>query len=158
VANNSPTRRIWVLIAIIWLGTFLSCEKRSTKQIDPELASSGSAEITAQLVEIPGEFPANDFYNYAYVFKYRVLEVHRGQLNGGEVFVAHYNPLKPRLAAGDEFSGKIGGNLERFRSGQIHRMALEEPLDTYWMGGIIDKYFSQHGVRYWAVWTNRVGK
>ena len=31
---------------------------------------------------------------------------------------------------------------------------LNAPLDQFWMGGIIDKYFEQKGVRYWAVWTN----
>jgi len=156
VVNNAPTRQTWLVIAIMWLGILIACEKRNTSQvIDPELASSGSAEITAQLVEIPGEFPANDFYNYAYVFKYRVLKVHRGQVNQSEIFVAHYNPLKSRITVGDELSGRIGGNLERFRTGAIHRMALEEPLDTYWMGGIIDKYFEDKGTRYWAVWTNQ---
>lgn len=154
MTNNSPTRRIWILVATVWLGVVVSCEKSNSKQIDPELARLGSAEVTAQLVEIPGEFPANDFYNYAYVFEYHILKVHRGQVNGSEIFVAHYNPLKSRVTVGDEFSGKIGGNLERFRSGAIHRMALEEPLDTYWMGGIIDKYFENKGTRYWAVWTN----
>jgi hypothetical protein len=154
VANNSAARRIWICLATVWLGAVVSCEKTSSKQIDHELASLGSAEITAELVEIPGEFPANDFYNYAYVFKYRVLKVHRGQVNGSEIFVAHYNPLKPRATVGDEFSGKVGGKLERFRAGETHRMALEEPLDKFWMGGIIDKYFENKGTRYWAVWTN----
>jgi hypothetical protein len=137
----------------VWLGA-VSCDKRNSKPIDPELASLGSAEITGQLVEIPGKFPANDFYNYAYVFKYRVLKVHRGHVNGSEIFVAHYNPLKSRATVGDEFSGKVGGSLEVFRAGEIHRMALEEPLDRFWMGGIIDKYFENKGTRYWAVWTN----
>jgi len=154
VANNSPPRRIWIFVAIVWLSAIVSCEKRNSKQIDPELASLGTAEITGQIVEIPGEFPANDLYNYAYVFKYRVLKVHRGQVNGSEIFVAHYNPLKPRATVADEFSGKIGGKVERFRAGEIHRMAIEEPLDKHWMGGIIDKYFENKGTRYWAVWTN----
>ena len=33
-------------------------------------------------------------------------------------------------------------------------MALEVPLDQFWMGGVVDKYFNQKGARYWAVWTN----
>ena len=48
---------------------------------------------------------------------------------------------------------KVGGDVEQFRAGDIHRMALEAPLDQQWMGGIIDKYFSQKGTRYWAIWT-----
>jgi hypothetical protein len=111
--------------------------------------------VTAELLAIPGEFPPNDLYNYAYVLKYRVLEVHRGDLKPGEeILVAHYNPLKPRSSAADENSGKLGGNLQRFKAGDVHRMALEAPLDQHWMGGVIDKYFDQKGTRYWAVWTN----
>ena len=154
MANNSTGRWIWIFVATVWLAAGVACEKKQNLQIDPELASLGSAEITGQIVEIPGEFPANDFYNYAYVFKYRVLKVHRGQVNGSEIFVAHYNPLKPRVTVADEFSGKIGGKVERFRAGEIHRMAIDEPLDKHWMGGIIDKYFENKGTRYWAVWTN----
>ena len=154
MANNSAARLIWTLVGIAGLGAVVSCGKTSSKPVDPELASLGSAEITGQLVEIPGEFPANDFYNYAYVFKYRVLKVHRGRVNGSEIFVAHYNPLKPRATVGDEFSGKVGGSLERLRAGETHRIALQEPLDNFWMGGIIDKYFESKGTRYWAVWTS----
>ena len=87
-------------------------------------------------------------------FENRVLQVHRGQVPGQEIFVAHYNPLKPRATVQDDLSGKMGGHLETFRAGDIHRMALESPVDQFWMGGIIDKYFGQPGVRYWAVWTN----
>ncbi len=121
---------------------------------DPELSSLGKHEVTAELLEVPGPFPSNDLYNYAFVLKYRVRQVHRGSVPPGEIFVGHYNPRKPRAAAADEESGKIGGRLEQFRAGDLHRMALEEPLDHHWMGGIIDKYFEQKGTRYWAVWTN----
>jgi hypothetical protein len=132
-----------------------SCNKKRDSGADPSVTTLGSTEVTAQLLAIPGEFPPNDLYNYAYVLKYRVLTVHRGQLRpGAEILVAHYNPLKPRSSAQDELSGKLGGNLDRFRSQDVHRMALEEPLDQHWMGGVIDKYFDQKGVRYWAVWTN----
>jgi len=106
------------------------------------------------VVEIPGPFPPNDLYDYAYVLKYRVLKVHRGKVDGDEILVAHYNPLKPRSSAQDQFSGRIGGGLVRFRAGDKHRMALEAPVDQHYLGGIIDKYFEQNGVRYWAVWTN----
>jgi hypothetical protein len=37
-------------------------------------------------------------------------------------------------------------------------MALEEPLDEHYMGGIINKYFGNDpGPKYWAVRTNLVG-
>ena len=68
--------------------------------------------------------------------------------------MAQYNPLKPREQAQDDVSGKVGGHVTSFRAGDIHRMALESPLDHFWMGGIVDKYFATGGTRYWAVWTN----
>ncbi|MDA2926441.1 hypothetical protein MYX78_04285 [Acidobacteria bacterium AH-259-G07] len=126
--------------------------------MDHEVTSLGSAEVTARLLEIPGEFPPNDLYDYAYVLKYRVEKVHRGKVLGEKILVAHYNPLKPRSSVQDEFSGLVGGNLKKFRTGDVHRMALEMPLDLLWMGGIFDKYFSQRGIRYWAIWTNLVKK
>ena len=89
------------------------------------------------------QFPPNDLYNYAYVLKYRVLEGASGQGPPGEILVAHYNPLKPRARVQDDFSGKMGGHVERFRAGDMHRMALEAPVDQFWMGGIIDKYFNE---------------
>ena len=135
-----------------------SCAKESSSGRDNELTTLGRAEVTARLLEIPGEFPANDLYNYAYVLKYQVLEVHRGNIDAKEIFVAHYNPLKPRSGAQDEGSGKVGGTVNAFKAGDTHRMALEWPLDQHWMGGIIDKYFGQQGVRYWALWTNGVQK
>lgn len=123
-------------------------------EVDREVTSLGTIEVSAQLVEIPGAFPPNDLYNYAYVLKYRVLKVHRGQVGEKEILVGQYNPLKPRAAVQDDGSGKVGGRLDAFRAGEVHRMALDAPLDQFWMGGIIDKYFERKGVRYWAVWTN----
>ena len=140
----------WLLITLA-LG---SCGKKGSSGIDPEVTTMGKAEVTAQLLEIPDQFPPNDLYNYAFVLKYRVIKVHRGSVPGSEIFVAHYNPLKPRATVADDLSGKIGGHLDGFRAGDVHRMALESPVDQFWMGGIIDKYFGQPGVRYWAVWTN----
>jgi hypothetical protein len=124
-----------------------------SRALDPQVQRLGSTEVTARLIEIPGPFPPNDLYNYAYVFKYQVLQVHRGKIEGDTIFVGQYNPLKPRSKAEDQDSGKLGGDVEQFRAGDTHRMALEAPLDQQWMGGIIDKYFEQKGTRYWAIWT-----
>lgn len=144
--------------AVLAIGSALSisigCRKQSAAVLDKELTSLGSTEITAKLVEIPGAFPPNDLYDYTYVLKYRVLRVHRGNVSTPEVLVGHYNPLKPRATVADEQSGKIGGRVQRFTAGDVHRMALDQPVDQHWMGGIIDKYFNQTGVRYWAIWTN----
>ena len=152
-------RHCHLTLAFLALGVLVtSCAKESSTRTDIQVTTLGSVEVTGRLLEIPGEFPANDLYNYAYVLKYQVLEVHRGNVDAKEIFVAHYNPLKPRSGAQDEVSGKLGGNLNAFRAGETHRMALEWPLEQHWMGGIIDKYFGQTGVRYWAVWTDGVQK
>jgi len=121
----------------------------------PELSTAGTVEVTARLVEIRGELPRQRLYDYVYVFKYRVLRVHRGTVEGDEIFVGHYNPLKPRSAARDRFVRDVGGNLDRFEPGAIHRMALAAPLEDFYMGGIIDRYFQEKGTRYWAICTDR---
>lgn len=124
---------------------------------DAEVTTRGSAEVTARLVEIRGEFPENVNYDYAFVMKYEVLQTHRGGVDSDVIYVGHYNPRKPRAAAADERVEQVGGNLVQFRAGDVHRMALESPIDNYFMGGIIDKYFEEKSDPiYWAIWTNRV--
>jgi hypothetical protein len=120
----------------------------------------GNIEVTARLMEIPdGAIFKRELYNYATVLKYKVLKVHRGQVDTEMIYVGHYNPFKPRSEAADRQVKGIGGNLESFRTGQVHRLALEVPIDDYFMGGIINKHFGEYkGPIYWAVWTNKVRK
>lgn len=145
--------RVSVTAVAILLCVLAACG-RPPVTLDREVATLGTAEVSAQLIEIPAPFPPNGLYNYAYVLKYRVKKVHRGTAAGDVIYVGQYNPLKPREQVQDENSGRVGGHLEKFRAGDTHRMALEAPLDQFWMGGVIDKYFNQKGTRYWAVWTN----
>jgi hypothetical protein len=123
---------------------------------DDAVTTCGAIEVTAQLVEVPeGAIFKRDLYNYATILKYQVLEVHRGQVEGTTIYVGHYNPFKPRSEAADQRVEGIGGNLKTFRAGQVHRMALEVPIDDHYMGGIVNKYFGQvTGPIYWAVWTD----
>lgn len=124
------------------------------------VTSLGAVEVTARLVEIPtGAIFKRELYNYATILKYKILKVHRGKMSGDTIYVGHYNPFKPRPEAADKRVKGIGGNLKSFRAGQVHRMALEVPIDDHYMGGIINKYFGQDtGPIYWAVWTNLVSK
>ena len=117
----------------------------------------GSVEVTARLVEIPdGAIFQRELYDYATILKYEVVSVHRGAVEkGATIYVGHYDPWKPRAEAADKRVKNIGGTLRQFRAGQLHRMALETPMDDHFMGGIVDKYFGKHsGPSYWAVWTN----
>jgi hypothetical protein len=123
---------------------------------DANVATMGSVEVTARLVEVPaGAIFRRKLYDYVTVLRYQVLEVHRGRLPAGTIYVGHYNPFKPRSRAADKHVKGIGGNLRYFRAGQVHRMALEVPIDEHYMGGIVNKYFGRDtGPIYWAVWTN----
>ncbi len=127
-----------------------------TDGADDKVTTMGSVEVTAKIVDITGEFPPNDLYDYAYVMKYEVLQTHRGEAPQ-ILYVGQYNPLKSRAEAADARSGEIGGDVTEFRVGDVQRLALEVPIDEYCMAGIINKYAEQmQDPIYWAVWTNRV--
>ncbi|MDP7277444.1 MAG: hypothetical protein QF363_18330 [Planctomycetaceae bacterium] len=124
-----------------------------------QVTTAGSVEVTATLVELPGEFLPNDgLYNYAFVLKYKVDLVHRGETTGDTIYVAHYNPRKPRGKVADEFYADLGGTVTRFRAGDAQRMALTLPLDEHYIGAIVDRYHKiDDKTVYWAIWTNATG-
>lgn len=161
----SKRKVVWkpatVITCILAAGLSGSCLQRPNDGADDQVTKLGSIEVTAKLVEIifheNQTFPSNQLYDYVYIFKYDVVERHRGSVDARTIYVGHYNPLKARTEAADERVEGIGGNLETFKAGDIHRMALEVPIDDYYMGPIVNKY---HGKTeeplYLAVWTNRV--
>jgi hypothetical protein len=142
------------------------CGEKPRDGSDPNVTTQGGMEVTARLVETPGlaewdgQFPSNDLgYDYVYILKYQIDTTLRGAVEDKTILVGHYNPLKPRVQAADKRCPGIGGDLKRFRVGDVHRMALEVPIDDHYMGPIINKYFGKpegKGPLYWAVWTNRV--
>ncbi|MFB3902458.1 MAG: hypothetical protein ACE15E_03335 [Acidobacteriota bacterium] len=78
---------------------------------------------------------------------------------GDTVYIGRYNPLKPRSSVTDARVTDVGGNVRQFKVGDVHRMALEVPIDEHYMGGIVNRYSGQPtGPIYWAVWSNRVRK
>ena len=123
-----------------------------------EATKRGSIEVVAELMKIPeGAIFERDLYNYATVLKYEVSEVRRGDLSSNVIYVAHYNPFKPRGDVADRKAPDVGGSLETFESGQVHHLALEAPIDNYYMGGIVNKYFGEDiDTIYWGVWTSEV--
>ena len=148
-----------VLLSALLLGA--SCAKKAdtATSASSKVTTLGSIEVTARLEEIPGEVRNDPLYDYAHVMKYKVLQVQRGKVDNGLIYVGHYNPAKPRDGVADARVQQIGGNLKQFRVGDIHRMALEVPIDDYFMGGIINKYFGVvNDPIYWAVWTDKAAK
>ncbi len=123
---------------------------------DPKLGSLGTVEVTAKLVEVPeGAIFKRELYDYTTILKYQVLKVHRGEVKPAFIYVGHYNPFKPRTEASDRHVTNVGGNVRQFQAGQVHRMALDVPIDDFYMGGIINKYFGQEtGPLYFARWTD----
>ena len=153
---NKP-RNVLMVSGLVLLFCCPACRKQAETGADPKVTSLGSVEVTAKLEEIRGTFPPNNLYDNVYVLKYRVLETQRGKVDGETILVGQYNPLKPRAEAADARSGAIGGNVKKFAVGDIQRLALEVPLDDFYMGPIINKYHGEDkSPLYWAVWTNRV--
>jgi len=149
-----PCVRLLLLILL----TCASCgpKRQPSASTDPQLAANGTIEVTAKLLKIPeGAIFKRDLYDYATVLKYEVLKVHRGQVKTNTIYVGHYNPWKPRVEAPDGRVKTIGGNLRRFQAGQVQHMALELPIEDFFMGGIVNKYFGKASDPiYWAVWTD----
>ena len=150
------------LTALFLSPLFAGCGARPTPTdgADPRVTTMGTIEVTARLADIPGEFPPNDLYDYAYVMKYDVLETHRGEASS-TIYVGHYNPLKKRGEAADDRSGEIGGNITRYRVGDIHRLALDVPIENFCMAGIVNEYAEKEpsdAPVYWTLWVNEVVK
>lgn len=144
------------LLVLAWLVSSCGDNHPTSRVPDPHLSTNGTVEVTARLVEIPeGAIFKRDLYDYATILKYEVLTVHRGQPASTNIYVAHYNPWKPRSEAADARAKNIGGSLDQFQAGQVHHLALEVPVEDFFMGGIVDKYFGVQKTIYWAVWTNK---
>jgi len=59
---------------------------------------AATVEVTARLVKIPGKFPPDELYDYAYVMQY---QVQGGPLDQQNILVAHYKPRRPRAEIDD---------------------------------------------------------
>ena len=74
--------------------------------------------------------------------------------------------LLKQLGFAPSFAAQTGGQsgtasslFRRFQAGQVHHLALELPIEDFFMGGIVNKYFGQStDPIYWAVWTNLEGQ
>lgn len=115
-------------------------------------AAKGSLVVAATLAKVPGQFPANDLYKYAYVMRYTVDSVVEGSLASREILVAHYDPRTARASIQDDQKGKVGGDLSVFHEGDRHYLVLQ-PLDSAWTGALEDNFPQDKSPRWFATWA-----
>lgn len=122
----------------------------------PSRAAADDAPLvlTAKLVEIPGKFPPDDLYDYAYVMRYEVLS---GPLKGKSILVAHYKPRQPRSKIKDKMKAHVGGKLRSFVQGDVHKLKLSPDLKKIWSGALVDEFSAtdRKSTRYWALEVDR---
>ena len=106
--------------------------------------------VTAKLVEIPGKFPDDDLYDYAYVMRYVVIG---GPMDKQSILVAHYKPRQPRSAIKDKMKSVVSGKLRSFHQGDVHKLQLTDNLKSVWKGALVDEFSSvdHKSTRYFAL-------
>jgi hypothetical protein len=158
-----PMRKPALLLSVLL--PFAACNKKSPDASAAETPAAGHSApakppvegelvMTARLMEIPGSFPANELYNYAYVMKYQVLQVKQGTYADAEILVGHYNPRMAREEIKDEQDAKVGGDVKSFQVGDTHYLVLSQ-LDGIFTGAVEDDYFKEKRPRYWALWADK---
>jgi len=161
VGGPGPLRGLAVLIALA-LGIWVLANRVETGE-DEQVRTLGRIEVTARLLDRPDRFPNLGAYRYTYVLKYEVLKVHRSDPKrqyvlkpGDKVFVGHYKPWMPRSAIRDADWGDspLGGKLDQFVTGEVHRLALDYGLQDLAPSGALDYCFPPATNRFFAIWTN----
>ena len=161
--QGGPSRLRGILVLVfLAAGIWLLANRVQTGE-DEMVRKLGRIEVTARLVERPEQFPNLGAYRYTYVLKYQVVKIHRQDLErkyslkpGDEIFVGHYKPWMPRSQIKDSDWGDspLGGKLDQFVTGEVHRMALDYELQDLAPSGALDYCFPPATNRFFAVWTN----
>ena len=94
--------------------------------------------MTARLLKIPGKFPADDLYDYAYVMQY---QVQGGAMDKQILLVAHYKPRRARSEIDDGMKKIVSGSLKRFEVGALHHLTLAADMRKVWKGAVVDEFF-----------------
>jgi hypothetical protein len=162
VGGPGPWRGLGVIGGLIFLVWVLA--SRVETGADAMVQRLGRLEVTARLVERPDQFPQLGAYRYTYVVMYKVLSVLRQDPDGryplkagDEIFVGHYKPWLPRSQIKDADWGDspLGGTLDQFVAGEVHRLALDYELQNLAPSGALDYCFPPATNRFFAVWANR---
>jgi len=160
-SRPGPLRGLLV-VAGLAVGIWLLANRVETGA-DEMVRKLGRIEVTARLVERPEQFPKLGAYRYTYVLKYQVVKIHRQDLErkyslkpGDEIFVGHYKPWMPRseIKDADWGASPLGGKLDQFVAGEVHRMALDYELQDLAPSGALDYCFPPATNRFFALWTN----
>lgn len=149
---------VTILILVTCLGWLTL---RVDTGIDPMVTKLGRVEVLARLMDRPEAFPQLGAYRYTYVLRYQVLKVFRADAKrplqtGDTIFVGHYKPWMPRAQIKDSDWGKdpLGGKLDQFTTGEVHRMALDYELADLAPSGALDYCYPPGTNRFFALWTN----
>ena len=162
VGGPGPWRGLGVVGGLILLTWALAT--RVETGADAMVQQLGRLEVTARLVERPDQFPQLGAYRYTYVLKYKVVRVHRQDSAGkyllkagDEIYVGHYKPWLPRSQSKDSDWGDspLGGTLDQFVAGEVHRLALDYELQNLAPSGALDYCFPPATNRFFALWANR---
>jgi hypothetical protein len=105
---------------------------------EPAGAPASTIDVTARLVKIPGKFPADDLYDYAYVMQY---QVEGGAMDKQTILVAHYKPRRARSEIDDNMKKVVRGSLKRFDVGALHHLTLAADMRKVWKGAVVDEFF-----------------
>jgi len=161
--QGGPSRLRGILVLVLLTaGIWLLANRVATGE-DEMVRKLGRIEVTAKLIERPEQFPNLGAYRYTYVLEYQVVKVQRQDPDGkyllkpGEhIFVGHYKPWMPRSQIRDSDWGNspLGGKLDQFVAGEVHRMALDYELQDLAPSGALDYCFPAATNRFFAVWTN----
>lgn len=128
-------------------------ERESITRIPNNPPVPGTLVVVARLAEAPGNFPDNDHYDYAYILKYRLEFVYRGDYQDEFLLVGHYNPRIPRKALRGAITEKAGGNVIDYQVGDLHYLVLN-PLQQVYEDAVEDEFYLENRPRFWASWAD----
>jgi hypothetical protein len=116
------------------LALFVFCASLAADAKEP----TQTLDVTARLIKIPGKYPADDLYDYAYVMQY---QVEGGAMDKQTILVAHYKPRLARAEINDAMKKVVSGSLKHFEVGALHRMTLTGTMREVWKGAVVDEFF-----------------
>jgi hypothetical protein len=147
---KTPRLLLGIVLGLVTLTALAAGSRAEGPAPPPVPPKDAPIFVTAKLVEIPGKFPEDDLYDYAYVMRYVVIG---GPMDKQSILVAHYKPRQPRPAIKDKMKSIVSGKLRSFHQGDVHKHKLTDNLKSVWKGALIDEFSSvdHKSTRYFAL-------